>query len=56
MQKLSNIILTELKPDEDFECAFPMLIVNFEEIAIQTNSIIEKYKAAKKMSFRKGSA
>jgi hypothetical protein len=33
MQRLSNIILTDLKTDQDFESAFPILIVSFEEIA-----------------------
>lgn len=37
MQKLSNIIMTELKDDEEFESAFPILIVSFVEIGQAIN-------------------
>lgn len=40
MQKLAGLILTELKNDEEFESAFPILCVSFLEIAESITSVI----------------
>ncbi|CAD8068758.1 unnamed protein product [Paramecium sonneborni] len=56
MQKLSNIIITDLKPDEDFQSAFPILAVSFEEEAQKISLIVEKIKNIQTMEMRKGSS
>ncbi|CAD8103672.1 unnamed protein product [Paramecium sonneborni] len=56
MSKLSNVILTDLKPDEDFQSAFPILAVSFEEEAQKINTIVEKFKNNINFSIRKGSS
>ncbi|CAD8089964.1 unnamed protein product [Paramecium sonneborni] len=56
MSKLANVILTDLKPDEDFQSAFPILAVSFEEEAQKINNIVEKFKNNIIFSIRKGSS
>ncbi|CAK86814.1 unnamed protein product (macronuclear) [Paramecium tetraurelia] len=56
MSKLANLVLTELKPDEDFQNAFPILAVSFEEEAQKINNIVEKLKNNIIVSIRKGSS
>ncbi|CAK73639.1 unnamed protein product (macronuclear) [Paramecium tetraurelia] len=56
MQKLSNIILADLKPDEDFQSAFPILAVSFEEEAHKIISTVEKIKNIQNIAMRKGSS
>ncbi|CAD8064742.1 unnamed protein product [Paramecium primaurelia] len=56
MQKLSNIIITDLKPDEDFQLAFPILAVSFEEEAQKIIQIVEKIKNIQIIAMRKGSS
>ncbi|CAD8177676.1 unnamed protein product [Paramecium pentaurelia] len=56
MSKLANVVLTELKPDEDFQSAFPILAVSFEEEAEKINNIVEKLKNNINISIRKGSS
>ncbi|CAD8100069.1 unnamed protein product [Paramecium sonneborni] len=53
MQKISNIILTELQPDSNFQEAFPMLIVSFVDLAIQINKEIENFQNFKTQPIKK---
>ncbi|CAD8082605.1 unnamed protein product [Paramecium primaurelia] len=43
MQKISNIILTELQSDSNFQEAFPMLIVSFVDLATQILKEIQNF-------------
>ncbi|CAK88901.1 unnamed protein product (macronuclear) [Paramecium tetraurelia] len=53
MQKISTIILTELKDDQDFQEAFPMLIVSFVDLAQQISNVIENFQNFKTLSSKK---
>ncbi|CAD8107545.1 unnamed protein product [Paramecium primaurelia] len=44
MQRISNIILTELQQDSNFQEAFPMLIVSFVDLATQISKEIENFQ------------
>lgn len=53
MQKLANIILSELKEDETFESAFPILSVSFVEIGGQITTVVEKCRNLKDSPMQK---
>ncbi|CAK78521.1 unnamed protein product (macronuclear) [Paramecium tetraurelia] len=53
MQKISNIILTELQSDSNFQEAFPMLIVSFVDLATQIIKEIENFQNFKTPSVQK---
>ncbi|CAD8082293.1 unnamed protein product [Paramecium sonneborni] len=53
MQKISTIILTELKDDQDFQEAFPMLIVSFVDLAQQITNVLENCQNFKTLSSKK---
>ncbi|CAD8178652.1 unnamed protein product [Paramecium pentaurelia] len=53
MQKISNIILTELQSDSNFQEAFPMLIVSFVDLATQIIKEIQNFQNFKTPSIQK---
>ncbi|KAM3132743.1 hypothetical protein pb186bvf_015171 [Paramecium bursaria] len=44
MRRLTNLILTELKDDEEFESHFPILCVSFVDLAQKINEIVGQNK------------